>query len=157
MKILLAFDGSEHARAALEEIARRPWPRGTEVKVVTVIEPPFLTTILEGDFQGPLLVEVEAVLRKDATRRVRQALDRLAAREDLKVTSEIRNGSPRREILESVRGWGADLVMAGSRGLGPLGEAVLGSVSHALVSHAQCSVEIVKRPPAPPEAKRRRA
>lgn len=157
MKILLAYDGSEQARAALEEIASRPWPRGTEVKVVTVIEPPFLTMTLEGDFQGPLLVEVEEVLKKDAARRVRQALDRLAAREDLNVTSEIRNGSPRREILESVRQWEADLVMAGSRGLGPLGEAVLGSVSHALVSHAPCSVEIVKRPPPPPVARRHRA
>jgi nucleotide-binding universal stress UspA family protein len=155
MKILLAYDGSDQARAALEEIVRRPWPRDTEVRVVTVIEPPFLAMTLEGDFQGPALAEVETMVRKEAAQRLRRAVKRLAVREDLKATSEIRDGSPRRVLLEVARSWGADLVFAGSRGFGPVGEAILGSVSHALVSHAPCSVEIVKTASTPPSLERR--
>ena len=154
MKILLAYDGSEQARAALEEIVRRPWPRDTEVRVVTVIEPPFLAMPLEGDFPGPALAEVETRLRQEAAARLRRVVNRLAVREDLKATSEIRDGSPRRVLLEVARDWGADLVFAGSRGAGPLGEAILGSVSHALVSHAPCSVEIVKTPSGRPAPER---
>ena len=39
MKVLLAIDGSRHSEAAVAEVARRPWPAGTEVKILTVIHP----------------------------------------------------------------------------------------------------------------------
>ena len=39
MKVLLAIDGSRHSDAAVAEVARRPWPAGTEVKILTVIHP----------------------------------------------------------------------------------------------------------------------
>jgi hypothetical protein len=37
MKFLLAIDGSEHSHAAVDEVASRDWPGGTEIQVVTVI------------------------------------------------------------------------------------------------------------------------
>jgi nucleotide-binding universal stress UspA family protein len=40
--------------------------------------------------------------------------------------------------------WGADLIMLGSQGYGAVARFVLGSVSHAVASHAHCSVEIVR-------------
>ena len=39
MKILVAIDGSKYGGAALEELIRRSWPAGTEVRVVSVIHP----------------------------------------------------------------------------------------------------------------------
>ena len=41
MKVILAIDGSPHSHAALVEFAKRPWPKGTEVQIVTVIHPSF--------------------------------------------------------------------------------------------------------------------
>src|SRR4051812_10694674 len=38
MKILLAVDGSEGSKHAAESVARRPWPDGTEVRVLSVVE-----------------------------------------------------------------------------------------------------------------------
>lgn len=38
MKILLAIDGSPCSDAAVEEVARRPWPQGSMVKVLTAVE-----------------------------------------------------------------------------------------------------------------------
>jgi len=39
MKILSAVDDSEYSAAAIKEIAKRPWPKGTTVRVLTVAEP----------------------------------------------------------------------------------------------------------------------
>ena len=39
MKVLLAIDGSPHSHAALVEFAKRPWPTGTEVQILTVVHP----------------------------------------------------------------------------------------------------------------------
>jgi hypothetical protein len=38
MKILLATDGSDYSKAAVNSIAERPWPEGSEVKIVSVME-----------------------------------------------------------------------------------------------------------------------
>ena len=40
MKILLATDGSEHSQAAVDEIAQRPFPAGSQVRIISVVEPP---------------------------------------------------------------------------------------------------------------------
>ena len=40
MKILLAVDGSSYSDAAVEEVASRPWPERTSVKVLTAYELP---------------------------------------------------------------------------------------------------------------------
>jgi CheY-like chemotaxis protein len=45
MKILLAIDGSSFSDAAVEEIATRPWPADSEVRIVSVVEPPLLPTV----------------------------------------------------------------------------------------------------------------
>jgi len=38
MKILLATDGSDHSKAAIEELARMPFPAGTKVRIVSAFE-----------------------------------------------------------------------------------------------------------------------
>ena len=38
MKILLATDGSAHSKAAVEEVARRPFPLNTKVRIVSAYE-----------------------------------------------------------------------------------------------------------------------
>jgi nucleotide-binding universal stress UspA family protein len=49
-------------------------------------------------------------------------------------------------IVEEAERWGADLIVMGSRGLGAWNRLLLGSVSSAVVHHAKCSVEIVRKP-----------
>lgn len=55
-------------------------------------------------------------------------------------------GSPKRVILEEAERWGADLIMVGSHGYGFWNRLLLGSVSQAITTHANCSVEIVRAP-----------
>jgi nucleotide-binding universal stress UspA family protein len=47
-------------------------------------------------------------------------------------------------IVEEAEKWGADLIVLGSHGYGPMSRFLLGSVAHAVALHAPYSVEIVR-------------
>jgi nucleotide-binding universal stress UspA family protein len=145
MKILLAIDGSTDSDAAVDEIARLPWPSNSEVKVLTVIETPILPSI---DPPWPVHLEgVEQAFRERAEATIQAAVLKLGMGEckTLKTAGEVVIGMAKGVILDEAEKWGADLIVLGSRGLGALDRFLLGSVSHAVTQHAKCSVEVVRR------------
>jgi len=144
MKILVAYDASPDAESAVDEVAGRPWPKGTEVRLVTVVEPPLGTPPPNFEFYGPMIVGVENSLREDAHARIKKALVKFQARSDLATSCEVREGAAKSSLLEAIRDWGADLVVVGSHGRTRFERFLIGSVSHALVTHAPCSVEVVR-------------
>ena len=78
MKILLAIDGSTDGDAAVDEVARLPWPPDSEVKVLTVIEMPIFPTI---DPPWPVyLDEVEQAFRERAEARRNSCLNERGSR-----------------------------------------------------------------------------
>ena len=147
MKVLLAIDGSEHSDAAVDEIIRQRLPANSEVRVISVDEPPGVPTFpAEG-----LDMSSYVGLQNTARERARVAVDKTAARlradeqsRELTVTTKVASGSPKGAILEEAEAFGADLIVVGSHGHGGLGRFLLGSVSHAVALHARCSVEIVR-------------
>jgi nucleotide-binding universal stress UspA family protein len=147
MKIILAIDGSTFSDAAIEEVARRPWPTGSEVKVLTVTVTPAMPAIHPWYVPPTYYVDVEKALHENAEAPIQGAMLKLKTNESrsLKVTSEIIQGSPREVILDEAARWGADLIVMGSHGYGDWSRFLLGSVSQSVVTHAKCSVEIVKR------------
>lgn len=151
MKILLAVDGSKYSEAAVEEVAQRPWPTGTQVRVVTAVEYPVVTgaPMMRGAELWALppeyYDEVEKAMRAGAEGIIKKAVEKLATVKELEISSEILSGSPKRVIIETADSWEADLIVVGSRGLGAWTRLLLGSVSVAIVSHAHCSVLIVRR------------
>jgi hypothetical protein len=56
MKILLAIDGSPCSDAAVQEIATRPWPEGSQVKILSV------ATVPLPDAPDPLLVHLQVLI-----------------------------------------------------------------------------------------------
>jgi nucleotide-binding universal stress UspA family protein len=146
MKILLAIDGSEFSDVAVEEVAGKPWPIGSEVKIISVAEPPMLpvveTWVPPDNYYEK--VEEAAVARSRET--VGKAADKLRAAhgEKLRLSSEVIVGHPRYVITDAAEAWGADLIVVGSHGYRGLTRLWLGSVSQAVASHAKCSVEIVR-------------
>ena len=150
MRILLAVDGSEFSDAAVEEIADRPWPPGSEVHVISVIHLPFTPTPETWALPQSHYSQLEKVGRELAGSAIDRAIARLresdAARETpLIVTSEVTVGHPAEMIIEKSKLWGADLVALGSHGYRGFTRFLLGSVSHAVASRAPCSVEIVRK------------
>ncbi|HEY3175852.1 MAG TPA: universal stress protein [Candidatus Polarisedimenticolia bacterium] len=147
MKILLALDGSECSDAAVDEVAARPWPEGSEVKIISVVEPPPLMAM--PDTWGPPTDYYEA-LEKSAASQADAVIDKGVGRvrtgtgEKVRILSEVLRGLPKEAILRESERWGADLIVVGSHGYRGLTRLWLGSVSHAVASHAKCSVEIVR-------------
>lgn len=148
MRILLATDGSPCSDVAVDEVARRPWPAGTMLRVISIMVPP--TPLV----QEPLTVsedlysQLEEVERKSRGDAVERAAERLRARSastcDLHITAEVLEGSPRRVIVEEAERYKADLIIVGSHGYRSWERMLLGSVSHSVALHADCSVEIVR-------------
>ena len=84
--------------------------------------------------------------REQAQAVVEAAATKVAAQVDqtISVNTAVLIGSPRSAILEESEDWKADLIVVGSHGYGPWQRFLLGSVSQAVVSHAKCSVEVVR-------------
>jgi nucleotide-binding universal stress UspA family protein len=145
MKVLLAIDGSHHSQAALDEAASRPWPAGTEFRVLTVLQLKWLSTV------GPLYMAASADLEsiQEQKREARDLLDGArtqlqASTANLRVSTKVLEGQPHEMIVEEAEAWRADLIVLGSHGYGPLRRALLGSVAAAVAVEAPCAVEIIR-------------
>lgn len=146
MKILLAVDGSVFSDAAVEEIAQKPWSPLTEVKVISVVEPPLLPIFETWVPPDSYFEELETAAENQARTAVDKAALRLRQQQGdgMIVTTEIIAGHPKYTITDEAEAWGADLIVVGSHGYRGLTRLWLGSVSQAVASQAKCSVEIVR-------------
>jgi nucleotide-binding universal stress UspA family protein len=144
MKVLLAVDGSPFSDAAVEEVASRPWPAGTEVKLLHVAERPLIPVTEPWALPDNYFEEMDRAAQEHARATIEKAKSRMAAA-DVKVTTEIVEGYPKHAIVDEAQKWGADLTVVGSHGYRGLTRLLLGSVSQAVASHAPCSVEIVRK------------
>jgi len=146
MKILLAIDGSSFSDAAVSEIAKRPWPAESEVKIISVVEPPLLPTVETWVPPDNYIEALEQAGLEQAQSIVGKAADRITneQHDSLRVGTEIVKGYPKHAIIDTAETWEADLIVVGSHGYRGLTRLWLGSVSQAIASHAKCSVEIVR-------------
>jgi nucleotide-binding universal stress UspA family protein len=149
MKILLATDGSDYSKAAVNSVAERPWPQGSEVKIISAMEVPFAPTTEAWVLPDSYYSELERVAREQAEAAVKDAVERIESGKasGLEVITKIISGSAREVILDEAERWDADLIVLGSHGYSGWQRFLLGSVSHAVATHAHCSVEIVRQKP----------
>jgi nucleotide-binding universal stress UspA family protein len=143
MRILLAVDHSETSALASEEVASRPWPPESAVRVLSVVEPITPPAAeLWYDAAGSLERAREDLTRR-ATGLAMDAADKVR-RDGLAAEAVVREGDPREAIIDEARDWQADLIVVGSHGYTGLKRFLLGSVAQSVVSHAPCSVEVVR-------------
>jgi nucleotide-binding universal stress UspA family protein len=143
MKILLAIDGSAPSQDAIEEVARRPWPSPSALRILSVIQP-YTPPATEVVLASATWEEIRKRQAQDAEQFTREASDRIAA-PGLTVDTEVREGDPRTAIVDAADEWQADLIVVGSHGRTGIERLVMGSVAQAVVAHAHCSVEVVRR------------
>lgn len=146
MKILLATDGSESAEIALELVHSIDWPSGSTIRVISVFEP--AETALSGAWTPALAQDVEHQaedLLTSARATTQHAVSYLQ-RAGLTVENEVFEGRPGTCIVEDAARFGADLIVVGSRGHGPIGSMLLGSVSAEVADHAPCPVLVARGP-----------
>ena len=149
MKVLLAYDGSEFGKAAVEEVATRPWRDGTELKILAVAASKIPEWIIVPNFTFPAAHQAEIhEHHKEFEKLLPEVAERIKSTEyggKLKVETEVIEGVPKEVIIEEAERWGADLIILGSHGYGNIKRFLLGSVAQAVASHAPCSVEIVRK------------
>jgi nucleotide-binding universal stress UspA family protein len=135
MKVLLAIDSSGASQYVIAEAASRPWPSGTVFCIQSVVDLMTWT-------RPPDLIEDAKGQAKSLVRAAAYELSR-----GQEVITEIQAGEPRKAISQYAGEWGADLIMLGSHRSNTLPRFPLGSVSHAVLRTAPCSVEIVRPSP----------
>jgi len=146
LKILAATDGSEFSAAALRSVVERPWPAGSQLKVISVPE-----FILAKDASYLETHEVRefgdlgAASSEDAKKCIAAARE-IVSGSPLMVSTELPEyeDRPYQVILHEADAWHADLIVVGSHGRSGFDRVVMGSVSEAVALHAKCSVEIVR-------------
>jgi nucleotide-binding universal stress UspA family protein len=147
MKILLATDGSDYSKAAVKAVADRPWPEDSEVRIISVMEIPYVPTTEVWVLPDSYYEDLDKAAKAQAEAAITDAVEEIRSGKaaGLEIAGEIKRGSARNVILDEAEKWGADLIVLGSHGYGGLQRFLLGSVSHAVATHAHCSVEIVRR------------
>lgn len=137
MRILLATDGSEYSLAAARSVSERPWADGTEVKVISVVDP-FVRSV---EYAAPEVIEEGGV--KEARAAVDEAVEIISS-SGLTTTGEVVTGREKTEIVDRAKEWGASLIVVGSHGRRGMKRLLLGSVSEYVANHAHCSVEVIR-------------
>lgn len=149
LRLLVGVDGSACSRAAVREVAERPWPAGTEVRLVTAIHLPTTPTIDTWVLPDDYYQQAEQAGREQAEQVLREAEQALAVSNETRtspigISREAMVGHAEEAILTAAREWKADLILLGSHGYRAWERFLLGSVSQAIAWHAPTSVQIVR-------------
>jgi nucleotide-binding universal stress UspA family protein len=151
VRIIIASDGSIEAEAVVASVAARSWPEKTEVQIISAVQTlvPATTTALEADtfMQEPAYTVICEIDERERNRlhAVCEAGIDVLRRAGLITTSSVLDGDPRDIILASADLANPDVIFLGARGLGRVERLLLGSVSNHIVSHARCTIEVVRK------------
>ncbi|MDZ4836953.1 MAG: universal stress protein [Candidatus Melainabacteria bacterium] len=146
MKVLVAVDEQEYANAITEFVVNHGWPLGTEFTIFAVVEPLKIgnaMAVLPGPFLDGIVedhVESAKVLVKATAAAIRNRCSESI------VNEVIVEGFAAEEIIKNASDQKANLILVGSHGRSGFKRMILGSVSLAVVSHATCSVIVIRLP-----------
>jgi nucleotide-binding universal stress UspA family protein len=157
MKILIAYDGSDCANAALDDLRKAGLPSNSEAFILSVAEvwlPPPTPSSYE-IVEAASEVKSPADLQKEylkGSREVSEALSlAMRAKERLQnnfpgwqIAVEVTYGSPAWELIMKADQWRPDLTVVGSHGRNALGRLVMGSVSQKVLTEARSSVRVAR-------------
>ena len=142
-KSLLATDGSAEARQAAQAAAELAKETGSEVHIAYVLPSP---TALRGhhvysqEVMRSVLEQAEGEGRsflEEQAQQVGESGGKVAE-------THLETGEPDKEIVRLSEELGVGTIVIGSRGLGGLRRALMGSVSESVIRHAHCPVFVVR-------------
>jgi len=145
MKIVVGYDGSDHADTAIDDLRWAGLPGKGEAIVLSAVEWPTSQALrswgmVETDFSPEWIERIGA-----AQRMAEAGSDRLQKLfPQWEIQLEPSAGNPADAILEKARTWPADLIVVGTHGRSALGRVLLGSVSLKLIREAPCSVRVAR-------------
>lgn len=141
MKVLIAISDRLFADAITRFTVAHQWSDDDEFKLITVIAPKSHQPGSTEDYKATFFAEEKAQQEKLLSQ-VKSVLSK--ALPNASVQTEVRVGSPGKEILDSAIEWPASMIVLGSHGKNKFERAFLGSASFYVASHAPCSFCIVR-------------
>jgi nucleotide-binding universal stress UspA family protein len=144
MKILVAVDESPFSQQAVRVVAEQFQPKNAEVQVVNAVEP--ISAYFSAEYFPHITrdtEEIESERQKQAEALVEKACAKLG-QAGFRCSQAVLHGDARAAILDQAKKWKPDLIVVGSHGLKGLNRLLMGSVSEAIVRHAECSVQVVR-------------
>jgi nucleotide-binding universal stress UspA family protein len=149
-RMLVAADGSGSGERALEMAAEVARATGSELHLLHVVQLPSqgpegweIPIAYVPEAGGSFTKNIEE-LERNAREFVEQRATRIRDDGGPVVEGHVAFGLPSQEVVRLAEELGAGLVFTGSRGLGGVRRALLGSVSDSIVHHAHCSVMVVR-------------
>ncbi|MBS1912868.1 MAG: universal stress protein [Bacteroidetes bacterium] len=146
-KVLIAYDGSDCADAALADLQYAGLPPETDALVVSIAE---VWVKDDGNHDEPATGEAAQVMSMHARSGLQKA--QLQARNAVTwirehfpawhVDGKVYPDSPSWGVLNAADEWKPDLIVVGSHGRSLFGRVILGSVSQKVLTEAACSVRI---------------
>ncbi|MGD9563057.1 MAG: universal stress protein [Pyrinomonadaceae bacterium] len=146
VRIVIGFDGSKGAQAAVDAVASRSWRDYSEIRLVAATED--LTPSAVGRFIPPvthMVEEVNETEREWIEKLAESALKKLRTK-NISASLHVHPGNPKNILVEETEKWNADCIFVGANAFGSrLERFLLGSTSAAVAARAHCSVEVVRR------------
>jgi len=144
-KILVGLDGSTHGIAATREAVELAKSSGAELHLLTVTRPYKVSPKLRQFLEAENLVGEPKYVMDEMTNSIVSDAKDIATEAGLKnVKTIVREGKPARALLDYAKSNGVDLIIVGSRGVGEIDAALLGSVSQKVGMLSNCTVMIVR-------------
>ena len=141
--ILLATDGSDEAKLATQAATELSKDTGSELHVVYVLPAP-AQLIGHHLYSQETRESVIAGAERDAETFLKDQAEQIGSNGGKVAETHFRSGEPDKEILRAAESLGVGLIVIGSRGLGAVSRALMGSVSDSVVKHAHCPVLVIR-------------
>ena len=143
-KILIATDGSEHAKHALNYAVESAVKWGAKLIILTVV-PPISPLVYSSKYNAPYIPELMDNHRESHQRILSEAANIVKNKQlDIEVVTRLEEGRPSNVIVEIGKEEDIDLIVMGSRGLGGITGWVLGSTSRHVVESCTKPILIIK-------------
>jgi len=141
-KILLATDGSEHGKRSIEEVLKLSATMSTpaQMHVLNVQESP----VVYGTAEVYLPYEKAEQLVKAAGQKIADDTAAALRNAGLEASAEVAVGPVAPTIVRRARELGCDLIVMGTRGMGAIGNLVLGSVATKVINLSDIPVMLVR-------------
>ena len=141
--VLLATDGSKDAELATTTALDLANGTSSELHVVLVVEEAYAYVDPSG-YPFFIDAELEHELEQQARMRLDAEVEKIRSAGGAVAEAHLRVGAAAAEIVDLAEDIGAGLIVMGSRGLGGIRRALMGSVSDSVVRHAHCPVLVVR-------------
>jgi universal stress protein E len=147
LRLLVAVDGSHDSREAVQAVARRSWPAGSEFQIVTVLDPRLRTAVAWPEVHAASWVQGHFKDADEWTGRMTGRLAGVLRDSGWPVETHVFDGDPKKVLLRQAGDWDADCIFLGARGLQHGDRLYLGTLASVVAARAPCSVEIVRLGP----------